>query len=81
LTIFGLEIDKDVETLSSERIIDDLSLFIQSCCENLYVIRVNNAEEFNIVARSLPKFTKDHKDVKLIVIDGLHYFGHRELSI
>jgi hypothetical protein len=39
---------------------------------NLNVFRVFTAAEFNLTVRSLANFLKTHKNIGLIIIDGLH---------
>ena len=65
-----------------KRLEDDLTGFIQFCCENLYLLRVFNRFEYGMAVKSLPHLIKSNRRIKLVLIDGLHYlehgFGHIE---
>ena len=46
--------------------------------QNLYVFKCMDAQEMNMTVRSLPAFMKRHKNIGLVVLDGLHYVDHIE---
>ena len=41
--------------------------------QNLYLFQVFNAVEFNLTVRSLANFLKTHKNIGLVIIDGMHF--------
>lgn len=73
-----IEIDKEGSELSHKLIEDDLAKFIQTCCSSLYLMRVFDALEFSAVVKSLPYFLEKNRAIRLLLIDGLHYFEHKE---
>ena len=78
---FGIEIEKVQSKLSDKAINDDLIEFIQYCCKNLFLFRVFTVEEFSAVAKSLPHFICENRSVRLIMIDGLHSFNHKNIKL
>ena len=78
---FGIEIEKVQSKLSDKAINDDLIEFIQYCCKNLFLLRVFTVEEFSAVAKSLPHFIWENRSVRLIMIDGLHNFDHKDIKL
>lgn len=58
---------------------EDKHLFIKSTLQNLYIFNVFSAIEFNLCVRSLANFLKNHKNIGLIVIDGLHLIENVEI--
>jgi hypothetical protein len=54
-------------------------LFIKTVLQNLYIFNVVSAIEFNLTVRSLANFLKTHKNIGLIIIDGLHLIESVEI--
>ena len=51
---------------------EDKHQFIKAVLQNVYVFQCYTAVDFNLTVRSLAQFLKTHKNIGLIVIDGLH---------
>ena len=58
---------------------EDKHQFIKQVLSNLYLFQVFTAVEFNLTVRSLAQFLKTHKNIGLIVIDGLHLIENVEM--
>lgn len=56
----------------SKEEVDDKHSFIKQVMSNLYLFQVYSAVDFNLTVRSLAQFLKTHKNIGLVVIDGLH---------
>lgn len=65
--------------MTESEAIDDKSLFIKTCFQNLFVFQVMDAFEFVVVSRALPKLMKENRDIVLLVIDGLHQFEMNDI--
>ena len=76
---YEVEFDKDERKVNDNEYIEDKSEFIRTCFENLYVYSVMDAQEFAAVARSLPHFFKEHRDIALVCVDGLQYFEYKDI--
>jgi hypothetical protein len=63
----------------SKEEIDDKHAFIKQMLSNLYLFQVYSAVEFNLTVRSLAQFLKTHKNIGLVVIDGLHLIENVEM--
>ncbi|CAI2363595.1 unnamed protein product [Moneuplotes crassus] len=64
--------------LIDRKLAEDLPEFIHSCCENLYIIKVFSCLEFSMVIKSLPGFIRKKREVKLVLIDGLHHLKYSD---
>lgn len=58
---------------------EDKHQFIKQVLSNLYLFQVFSAVEFNLTVRSLAQFLKTHKNVGLVVIDGIHLIENVEM--
>lgn len=50
---------------------DDKHAFIRTILSNLYIFHCMDAIEFNMTVRSLANFLKVHKNIGLVILDGL----------
>ena len=60
---------------------DDLIDFLHVWCSKLFLLRIYNVEEFSTVTKSLPQFIINNRSVKLIIVDGLHHFDHKDIKL
>lgn len=58
---------------------EDKHAFIKQVLSGLYVFKVFSAVEFNLTVRSLANFLKTHKNIGLVVVDGLHLIENVEI--
>jgi hypothetical protein len=62
--------------IDEKKITDDKHEFIKQVLSNLYVFNCMDVVEFNLTVRSLANFLKGHKNIGLVIIDGLHFIDH-----
>jgi hypothetical protein len=58
---------------------EDKYAFIKQVLSGLYVFKVYSAVEFNLTVRSLANFLKTHKNIGLVVVDGIHLIENVEI--
>ncbi len=63
----------------TKEVVDDKHNFIKQVMSNLYLFQVYSAVEFNLTVRSLAQFLKTHKNIGMVVIDGLHLIENVEM--
>jgi hypothetical protein len=52
-------------------LIEDKHSFIRNVLSNFYIFNCMDAFEFNMTIRSLANFLKNHKNIGLVILDGL----------
>ena len=57
---------------------DDKHAFIRTILSNLYIFNCMDAIEFNMTVRSLASFLKSHKNIGLVILDGLQFVENIE---
>jgi len=56
-----------------KRVADDKHAFIKQVFSSLHIFSCMDAVEFNLAVRSLSSFLKHHKNIGLIIVDGIHF--------
>lgn len=57
---------------------DDKHVFIRTVLSNFYIFNCMDAIEFNMTIRSLANFLKHHKNIGLVILDGLQFVENIE---
>ena len=63
----GWQNEKEKNKIISE----DKHAFIRTVLSNFYIFNCMDAVEFNMTIRSLANFLRNHKNIGLVILDGL----------